>query len=85
LRSIENYKSDIKRKGTEGDYIIQSNNFFGRAARWQEFRDATNTAGFQTGQPNMYNYPKCPLCLAEVSSIKLDEEGNLIYCPYCSD
>jgi hypothetical protein len=37
--AIENYKAIIEHKGTESDFIIQSNNFFGRAARWEEFKD----------------------------------------------
>lgn len=40
FRAIENYTADISRKATERDYWIQSNNFFGQAARWEEFKDA---------------------------------------------
>jgi len=39
LKAIENYRADIERKGTERDFIIQSNNFFGKKARWEEWKD----------------------------------------------
>ncbi len=39
LGAVENYIAYIERKGIERDYIIQSNNFFGRAARWEEWKD----------------------------------------------
>jgi DNA-binding transcriptional regulator GbsR (MarR family) len=40
LRAVDNYKASIQRKGTKEDYIIQSNNFFGRAERYKEYLDA---------------------------------------------
>jgi DNA-directed RNA polymerase subunit RPC12/RpoP len=81
--ALENYLAIIRRDGIQPRFVLGSKKFF--SDRWKQYQDSTDTAGFHTGQPNRYNYPKCPLCLAEVSSIKLDEEGNLIYCPYCSD
>jgi hypothetical protein len=39
LKAVVNYKAHIELKGIERDYIIQSNNFFGRAARWEEWKD----------------------------------------------
>ena len=41
LRAIENYKAQIEQKGTGRDYVIQSNNFFGKAARYKEFIEMT--------------------------------------------
>jgi hypothetical protein len=40
LRTVDNYKASIQRKGTKEDFIIQSNNFFGRAERYKEYLDA---------------------------------------------
>jgi hypothetical protein len=39
LRAVQNYRSHIERKGTDREYVVQSNNFFGRAARWEEWQD----------------------------------------------
>lgn len=37
LRAVENYKASIQSRGTESNFIIQSNNFFGLAERYKEF------------------------------------------------
>ena len=39
LAAVAGYKADLERKGTTQDYWIHSKNFFGKAARWQEWRD----------------------------------------------
>jgi hypothetical protein len=82
-KAVDNYKADIERKGTGRKYIIQSNNFFGCAARWEEFKDGSYQLGSQTGERSRCNYPKCPQCGYEASNVKVDKEGNLIDCPYC--
>ena len=45
LRAINNYNAQIKSRGTERDFIIQSNNFFGRTPRWKEFIDIPENNG----------------------------------------
>ena len=44
LRAVKIYKKQIERQGTERDYIIQSNNFFGRVARYKEFLEVPEQA-----------------------------------------
>jgi len=39
LQTVENYKASIEKKETERNFIIQSNNFFGRAARYKEYQN----------------------------------------------
>lgn len=40
---VQNYQKTIKAKGTEPEYQIQSNNFFGKAERWREFLQPPQT------------------------------------------
>jgi len=35
--AVQNYRGKVEAEGTEARYLIQSNNFFGRAERWKEF------------------------------------------------
>ena len=37
LQAVSNYKQQIKSKGIEEQYILQSNNFFGRDARYKDY------------------------------------------------
>jgi hypothetical protein len=37
LNAVENYRAHIEHKVTDRDFIIQSNNFFGRAGRWEDW------------------------------------------------
>lgn len=85
LRSIENYQAEIERKGTQRDYIIQSNNFFGRDARWEEFKEAKDQQGFDTGKGSRYNWLECCKCGMAASNVKVNKEDNLAYCACCSD
>jgi phage replication O-like protein O len=39
--AIQNYRGKIEAEGTEARYLIQSNNFFGRAERWREYLTTT--------------------------------------------
>lgn len=38
LAAVDSYEADVVRKDTPREYRIRPHNFFGRAARWQEFR-----------------------------------------------
>ena len=35
--AVQNYRGKVEAEGTEARYLIQSNNFFGKAERWKEF------------------------------------------------
>ena len=40
LRAVENYKASIQSKKTDREYVIQSNNFFGKAERYKGYLNA---------------------------------------------
>ena len=42
--SVRHYKAECERRGTEREYVIQSNNFFGRKGRWEEWLNPTPAA-----------------------------------------
>lgn len=35
--AVQNYRGKVEDEGTEARYLIQSNNFFGKAERWREY------------------------------------------------
>jgi hypothetical protein len=83
LAAVSNYKSYIKREGTQPKFLITSKNFFG--GRWEEFKEGSVPQGMQTGERNSYPYKKCPECGFEANSVELDKEGNLKCCVYCTE
>jgi phage replication O-like protein O len=54
LLAIKNYRAKILAKGTDPEYQIQSNNFFGKAARWKGY--LTTTSGTDQESPFASNF-----------------------------
>jgi predicted Ser/Thr protein kinase len=83
--ALENYLAIIKREGIQPKFVIGSKEFF--AGRWKEYKDGSDPTGIQTRERSSYSYKECPEpeCGFTASSVKLDKEGKLIYCPYCTE
>jgi len=39
LKFVDNYSRDVVKKNTEDGYLIQANNFFGKKARWEDYKE----------------------------------------------
>ena len=50
--AVQNYRGKVEDEGTEARYLIQSNNFFGKAERWREYLEPI--AGPSSKPPSGY-------------------------------